>query len=260
MKGVDIFLHAVRMVLGNLSVAIRISAVLMVVQLLAVLLLGAGSLFSGEDTTARIEQGTYPLGGAFLGLVVMIVTGLWVAVSWHRFILREEVPAGPLPAFNAGAIGSYFLAGIILGIILVLISVPVAFLAGIILAPFLIAGGGEPGILAGFVLFVVVYLPVAYVAYRLSPVLPSAALQARMPLKEAWYATGTSGADFVVLTVVTVVAAWLIQLPAALLAPSAPLLAAILGFLANWASVLVGASILTTIYGHYVEKRALAGA
>ena len=124
----------------------------------------------------------------------------------------------------------------------------------LLLAPTLVAGGGEPGLLAGLVLIALVYLPVAWVGYRISPILPSAAMGKRMPLKEAWYATGTSGAAFVVLTVITVVAGYLVNAPAQAL-PG--ILGVLWAFLANWASVLVGASILTTIYGHYVEGRQL---
>jgi len=254
MNGVDLFVHAVRMVLNNIGTAIRISAVLMGLQLLLVLGLGTGFLLTGADMSERMMRGDYPFFGAFVTFVALIVISLWIAVAWHRFILREEVPTGPLPVFNAGAIGAYFVAGIIFGLILIVVAIPFGILGGIVVAPMMMASGGEPGLVAGFLMFVIIYLPVAYVAYRISPILPSAALQARMPLKEAWYATGTSGAAFVVLTVVSVLAGWLLNAPAAVL-PG--ILGVIWAFLSNWITVLVGASILTTIYGHYVEGRAL---
>ena len=256
MIGVEIFVHAVRMVLNNLATAARISAVLMAVQLGVVILLGASFILSGEDMTERMMQGTYPWFGAFLSFVVIIVTGLWIAVAWHRFILREEVPTGPVPPFNGGAIAAYFVAGIIFALVLIAVAIPFAILAGIVMAPVLMAGGSEPGLLAGLVMAAIIYLPVSWVGYRISPILPSAALGERMALKDAWYATGTSGAGFVVLTLVSVAAGLLIGLPQSVL-PGA--LALVWGFLANWAMMLVGASILTTIYGHYVERRPLNG-
>ncbi len=256
MLGVEIFVHAVRMVLNNLPTAIRISAVLMGLQFLLILALGTGFLITGEDMSERMMRGDYPFFGAFLTGIALIVISLWVAVAWHRFILREETPSGPLPAFNGGAIGSYFVAGVIFVLILIVVTIPFAILGGFLLAPMMMAGGGEPGLFAGFVLFLIVYIPVAYVGYRISPILPSAAVQARMPLKEAWYATGTSGAAFVALTVVSVLAAWLLSAPAAILPGIAGVIWA---FLSNWVTLLVGASILTTIYGHYVEGRPLNG-
>lgn len=253
MSGLDIFMHAVRMVLNNLSVAIRISAVLMLVQLGTLLLFNTGFLLTGADTTRMIQQGTYPFFGAFVSFLVMIVTGLWIAVAWHRFVLREETPTGPIPPFNGAAIGSYFVAGIIFAVILIVLAIPLGILGGLLVAP-LFMSGGQPGLLATLILGLIVYLPLAYVGYRISPILPSAALGARMPVKEAWYKTGTSGAAFVLLTIVSVIAGLLISLPGGYL-PS--ILGTLWAFVAQWLVVMVGASILTTIYGHYVEGRQL---
>lgn len=254
MFGIDIFVHAVKMVLNNLPSALRISGALMAVQFLVIFGLGAGVVLTGADLENPAAAAAYPFGRALIGMVVMVVTGLWIAVAWHRFILLEESPTGPVPAFNGAAIGSYIVAGIIFALILIVVAIPVSMLAGLLLAPTLVAGGGEPGLLAGLVLIALVYLPVAWVGYRISPILPSAAMGKRMPLKEAWYATGTSGAAFVVLTLVSVFAGYLLNAPAAVL-PG--VLGQVWAFLANWITVLVGASILTTIYGHYVEGRQL---
>jgi hypothetical protein len=253
MFGVNIFLHAVLMVRNNLATALRVSAGPMLLLLVVVLVFGTGFILTGEDMTSRMQAGTYPVFGVFLTTLTMIVTGLWVAVAWHRFVLREEVPTGLLPHFNSGATGAYIVAGIIFGLVLIAVAIPFALIAGLLFAPMAMTGG-EPGLVTGFAGVLILYLPIAYVGYRISPILPSAALQARMPLKEAWYATGTSGAAFVVLTVTTVLASYLLGLPGQIL-PG--VLAVLWAFLVQWATVLVGASILTTIYGHYVEGRAL---
>lgn len=253
MFGVNIFIHAVTMVLNNLPTAVRLSAGPMLLVLVVALIFGTGFVLTGEDQSSRITQGTFPVLGVFLTTAVMILSGLWVAVAWHRFVLREEGPTGFLPPFHGGAIGAYVVAGFIFALVLIAVAIPFALVAGILLAPVAMSGG-QPGPVAGFIGFLVLYVPIAYVAYRISPILPSAALQARMPLKEAWYATGTSGAAFVVLTFVSVLASFLIGLPAQIL-PG--ILAVLWAFAAQWVSVLVGASILTTIYGHYVEGRAL---
>lgn len=253
MFGVNIFVHAVLMVFNNLGAAIRISAALMAVQLVLFLALGTGFLITGEDMSERMMRGDYPFFGAFVTFVVMIVTSLWIAVAWHRFVLREETPTGPVPAFNGGAIWSYFVAGVIFVLILIVVAIPFMLLAGVLTAP-LMMGGGQPGLFGLIVFGLLVYLPLAYVGYRISPILPSAALQARMPLKEAWYATGTSGVAFVALTLVSVLAGMILNSPAGYL-PG--ILGVIWAFLSNWITVMVGASILTTIYGHYVEGRPL---
>jgi hypothetical protein len=254
MFGIRIFLHAVRLVLGNLSAALRISAALMAVQFVVIFGLGAGAMLPGPGLSDPVRAAAYPFGAAIVGGLVMIATGLWIAVAWHRFILLEEAPTGPLPAFNGAAIGSYIVAGLIFALVLIAVAIPFSLLAGLLLGPFVPAAGGEPGFVVGLLLFATVYLPVAWVGYRISPILPSAALSRRLPLKEAWYATGTSGAAFVVLTLVTILASYLLTAPAQVL-PG--ILGQLWAFLANWIMLLVGVSILTTIYGHYVEGRAL---
>ena len=253
MFGVNIFIHAVMMVFNNLGAALRISAVLMAVQLVLMLALGTGFLITGEDMSERMMRGEYPFFGAFLTFLAIVVISLWIAVAWHRFILNEEAPTGPVPAFNAGAIWSYFVAGVIFVLILIVVAIPFMILVGMLTAPMMMSGR-EPGLIMLMLFGLLVYLPLAYIGYRISPILPSAALQARMPLKEAWYATGTSGASFIVLTVVSVVAGMILNAPAGWL-PG--ILGVIWGFLSNWVTVLVGASILTTIYGHYVQGRPL---
>lgn len=251
MFGVNIFVHAVTMVLNNLSTALRISVGPMLLVLVMTLVFGTGPAMTPVGSAQTIQPGAV-LGG-FLTTIVLIIVSVWVAVAWHRFVLREEVPSGPLPPFNGGAIGAYIWAGIIFGLVLFAVAIPFVIIAGILIAPMAISGR-EPGLVAGFIGFLILYLPVAYIGYRISPILPSAALQARIPLKDAWYATGTSGAAFVALTVVSVLAGFLINLPAQIL-PS--FLAVLWGFLAQWLTVMVGASVLTTIYGHYVEGRPL---
>lgn len=254
MKGIDIFVHAVRMVLNNLGMALRISLSLMALLLVVVLVLGTGGVMMGRMDSS-LAVGSYGMGAIFVTAVLSIVIWLWIAVAWHRFVLREEMPTGFLPAFNGGAIGAYLVACIIFGLILFAVALPIALLSGLILAPMVMTTAGPPGIVTGFVMFVVIYLPLAYVAYRISPILPSAALGARLPVREAWYATGAAGIDFIGLAVVSVMASYVLNLPGILMADSLP--GVIWGFAANWISVMVGASVLTTIYGHYVEGRAL---
>jgi len=251
MFGVNIFVHAVKMVLNNLGTALRISLGPMLLVFVLVVVFGAGVVLTRDPAMA--EGGAASALGVFITTAVLLVVMLWIAVAWHRFVLREETPTGVLPPFHGGAIGAYVWAGVIVGLVLFVVAIPFALLAGLLVAP-IVAGGGQPGAVTGFVAFAIFYFPVAYVGYRISPILPSAALQARMPLKEAWYATGTSGSAFLVLTLVSIVAGYLIGLPGQALPP---FLSVIWAFGVQWLTVMVGASVLTTIYGHYVEGRAL---
>lgn len=258
MFGISLFVHALRMVLNNLPAAIRLSAVPMLAQLVVALTMGGTFLFAPASGEAGAAGAAISAIGAVVATAVMLLTSLWVAVVWHRFVLCDEAPTGLVPPFDGAAVGRYLVASLIFGLIILAAALPVSLLVGLLLGPAMFDPGLDrpPGMAALLIGFALIYLPVAWVAYRVSPILPSAALGPRMPLKEAWYATGTSGAAFVVLTVVSVLAGWMINAPAQAL-PAA--LGLVWGFLANWLTVLVGASILTTIYGVYVEGRTLDG-
>lgn len=257
MKGLSILLHAIGMITSNLNAALRISGVLMGVQFILAILLGVQFMYLGTDTSAMMMAGTYPYASAGLMVIIQAVTALWIAVAWHRFVLREEQPGAALPTFNSAAILSYLWAGVIFVLVLIVVAIPFGILAGLIAAPLMASPATGSATLSGLILFFVLWLPVTYISYRISPILPSAALQERVPLKEAWYATGTSGAAFVVLAVASVLAVWAINLPVMLLGRASSFLAFVWAFAAQWAVLLVGVSVLTTIYGHYVEKRAL---
>lgn len=256
MKGISILTHAIGMVVNNLDTALRISAGLMALQFVLAIVLGVQFVYMGQDMSHQMMSGGYPWGGAFLIWLVQALSALWIAVAWHRFILTEERPTGFIPAFNSGALISYFIAGVIFFLVILVVAIPVGILAGLLSAPFMM-GGGFGMVLGGLILFFLVWIPVAYVSYRISPILPSAALENRIALREAWYATGTSGAAFVVLAVASMVLLWVANLPVGWLARLSPFLGFVWAFVVQWASLLVGVSILTTIYGHYVEKRAL---
>jgi hypothetical protein len=256
MDGIRIFVHAVRMVLGNLETALRIAGALLIVQLALTLMAGDGYFMSEPMQQPMM----YGMQGSFLAFVLgvlQILFGLWIAVAWHRFILLEETPGAYLPAWNGVAIWAYFKAGVLLAFVVIIAVIPMMLIAGLVLFPFVAVNPAEPSLFVGLLGFLIMYLPAAYFAYRLSPILPSAAIGEKIGLKDAWVETSPSGMSFVALTVVSVVAGWLIFLPAMLLAGHVLTLALIWSAVAQWLTVLVGASILTTIYGHYVQKRDL---
>lgn len=258
MQGVSIFLHAVMMVLNNIGTALRISGVLMLAQFALTIALGAQANYVVADMGAD-PGATLPSVEGFAGFVVVFITqmliALWIVVAWHRFILREEAPSGYFPALNTGAMVSYAIASIIAFLVVLPVIIVMSILGALVASPFLIPGGAV--FVGVFLLFIIVALPAIYVFYRISPILPSAALQERLPLREAWYATGTSGASFIVMAVVSGLAWWIAGLPGQMLGNS--FAGFVWSFALQWLVMLIGASIVTTIYGHYVEKRPLAG-
>lgn len=262
MDGTRIFIHAVRMVFGNIGVALRIVGVLVAIQLVLLFMAGRAYFASGMGNFAEMgstEMMTSMQGAGYVFLlsVLQLIFSLWIAVAWHRYILLEEQPGAFMPRWNGAAIWEYFKAGFVLAIIVIIAVIPMMLIGGILLFPMIMANPDDPSMLAGLLAMLIIYLPAAYIAYRISPILPSASVGTRMTVKDAWSATSSSGASFVILAVVSVIAGWLLNMPASILARGALPLGLIWVAVAQTVSVLVGISILTTIYGHYVQKRDL---
>ena len=79
-----IFLHSLRQVFGNLSGALKVSGILMLVQF--AVLLTIGRAMPTDEATMRqlMMQGEMPWGRIVLGALVSTVLWLWIVVGWHR--------------------------------------------------------------------------------------------------------------------------------------------------------------------------------
>lgn len=248
MKGVRIFMHSLYQVTGNLEGALRVSLLPYAIQIVASLVF-AGRIESLGDLGVVGGGGL----GVFLTLAVVIATSLWIAVAWHRFVLLNERPAGMVPAFHGPLVWAYFLrslgyAAIIVAGVLVLGSIVMLLFGG------LLRGSTA---LVMVVSGLLVYLPLTVVMLRLMTALPGVALGAEGAFLAGMRATeGRTGEIAVVAVIVVGLRIVLAFLSLKLLANLT-----ILGFawdaVTGWFVTMVGVSILTTLYGHYVEGRPL---
>lgn len=250
-----IFLHSLRQVFGNLGGALQLSGVLMLVQF-GVLLTFGQSLMMDEDTMRQmIVQGQMPWGRFVLAALVSTVLWLWLVVGWHRYILLNEQPK-LVPAFRAERMLGYFGKSILIGLILIPLALILGFVGGGI-ASGVVHGGGS--VLPALILMaLLVYIPLATVGTRLASMLPGAALEPGVPVFSGWEAT--RGATVTILGVVALSAAFTIILEfvgARLFSSPTSVPALVYELIKQWIVAMVGASILTTLYGHYVEKRPL---
>ncbi|HQU70553.1 MAG TPA: hypothetical protein PLI43_20485 [Albidovulum sp.] len=246
MKGYQIFLHSVKQVFGNFGAAVRISGLLFLVQVFATLFFGRAAVMPGmQDAMAM------PRGGMLLLLAVTLVTSLWIAVAWHRFILRVEEPQAILPAFHGQRMLAYLGYSLLLIIIAAIPALVFSFLGAMMVN---VLGNN---IVTSLFAMLIVLVPVLLITLRLCPVLPAAALGEPLGLRGAWDATGGTTVDFLILAVVATVASFAVDLPMFLFMGAMPL-AMGWALVTAWLKMMVSASILTTIYGHYVERRSLA--
>ncbi|MGI9368582.1 MAG: hypothetical protein ACR2O2_07060 [Ruegeria sp.] len=185
---------------------------------------------------------------AFVVVVVVATVMGWIAVSWHRFVLLEEYPTGILPTFRSDRILAYILRLLLIGVIAGIAFLPAGFV-------FTALGGGLIGV--SIILLVVYFLFLVVCGFRIAIVLPAAALGEPLTLKDAWGKTAGATGSIIVLLIVSVVFQFLVDILFTLLA-FIPILGVLLVmFLAVLVFPMINVSILTTMYGVFVEKREL---
>ena len=252
----NIVQHAFKMVFGNMGQALKVSLVpfglLAAFSVLVVMVTGVPL-----DGSFNPENGISGLSALLiLSLVVFLVFVMgWVAVSWHRFILLEEYTA-LVPATKDRPIWSYVWRSFILGLLIMLIAMPILMIVGFVLAPTMGAGFGIFSMILGLLLGALL----SYLWFRWAIILPSIAVGEPMTLRQAWAETAaTSGVIFKVAIIVSVlkIAASAVV---SLFYVGLPIVAFAADVAVNWTTLMVGVSILTTLYGHVVEGRPLSGA
>jgi hypothetical protein len=263
MQGLQIFIHSVRQVFGNFGAALRISGLLTLVQIALVFVLGLQVVLSPDGGQAMMMAGTYPTGRVALYAVLSIIISLWIAVAWHRYVLREEDSGGVIPAWHGGRVWAYFVKGFLIFLTTFGMGLVVGLIAGIISgitgAGMFNGGGatGETAVVAGLIFAAVIGSAAIYVFYRLSPALPAAALGEPLGLGDAWRKMAGKGGTIFVLALISIIVAVVVGQGPTYLLGLQGLPAVIWAVVAQWFNLMVGISIMTTLYGHYVEGRAL---
>jgi len=249
-----IFKRSLGMVFDNLGAALKVSLLLYLAQV------AVGVYFERAFGAAIVavengEAATVPAGfwGAWLMfLLVSLGSSLWIAVSWHRYILLRESPGTALPPFHGPQIAAYLTRSIVLGLVLGAVFFVLAMVVGMVGSVLL---GGAPTQQLSVAIAVFAMGPVAYLFYRLSPILPAAAVGRPLSLRAAWAATAPLSRPIVILTLIAIGAAIVIQIPTYLNPNAMSLVNLVYSYVLGWVSLMVGLSIMTTLYGHCVEGR-----
>ena len=253
--GIDLFVHSVRLVLGDWRNALRLSGLLYLIYAVPTLLLRLA--FPVPSQNATMADATAALAAAPFALltgIFALVAFVWIAVAWHRYVLLDEMPDGQFPAFNGSRLFSYGLYSLGIGLLALVVGAVVGAVAGLVFAivPVLLFVAALAAMAAALVVF-----------YRLAPVLPATAVGRPLTFGTAWEATKGASSAIIVLAIVSAVASFVIDLPAMVLSMGGSIgstLALLWTLGTDWLRMLVGVSILTTLYGHYVEGRAIPSA
>lgn len=251
MKGRRIFEHALRQVMNNLPAALKVSGALYLVQAVIGLLLGAQMMGAGMGG----EMAMRGAAGGLLGGLISLAAGVWIAVAWHRYVLLSEEPTAVLPPFMGDKMGAYFLKALLIGIALLVMAMILGMIAGLIATPLFSMGAGVIGLL---VISLVVQVPLIFLGLRLAAALPGAAIGVDHGFLAGWEATKDDWRSILQLAVIMALAMWVVNLLGFFVFGRIPVLAQLWQLVIGWPVMMVGLSILTTLYGHYVQKRPLA--
>jgi hypothetical protein len=248
--------HAFMMVFGNLGQALRVSAGPILLTVAIIFLMAKAfkvdppsiMMMFMHPETANPMIALLLFGGLFL----VIFVASWVAVSWHRFILKEEY-AHILPAIANRPIGSYIWMSIKLGLLVALASFVINFVGGVLIAVL----GLQGSFVAGFVLGLASGVLTSYLWFRIALTLPASAVAEPMRIADSLAQTDPAKNTIFQVVLIMVGINLLIQLClAALIGLPGPVFL-VFGGAMYWLNFMVGLSILTTLYGHLIEKRPL---
>lgn len=249
-----IITHSFGLVFRNFGNALKVSVgpiiIASVLLYLTILLTG----FTPAWAATSIMLGRLP--GSLVAIVavaaaVYLFVATWIAVAWHKFILVEDYP-GLLPALSVPTVMAYIGKSFVIGMLLLLALVPMLFVAGLVLGLLGLTQNAMATVVIGFVLG----LLLTYLWLRIAMVLPGVAISKSMTNREAWAVTAPMSDDIFGASAILVAVNTVISFAADYLLPTGLVYYAVIVVI-NWFTMMVGISLLTTLYGHLVEKRPL---
>lgn len=245
-----LLVKSVAMPIRNFGAMVRIFAIPIAVY--AACLMSAQRFFmSGFANDDVSSQFLFAFVTIWAGIFLLI----WGVVGWHRYVLNEG-PATWLTPVGVRNFLRYVLDSLAITLLMALIAIPVLFILSSVLS-------AVEAYRAIVLLNLFATLMTFWIFLRLSPLLPSSAIDKRTGLGGAWRATSKGRLALLWVTVV-----WLVidrfgtralgSLGVAQLTTEGNLgvfIAAKIVYLAIFG--MWGVSLITTIYGYFVEDRAL---
>lgn len=252
MLGIRLFWHAVQMVVNNWQAALRIALFPVLLSVMATIVLnvvtGADlmSLWAGYIGMDGMEGPV--LLASFASFIIYGVICIWITVYWHRYILLEELPNSFVYWADWGTIWAYLLWAFLLALmvvipLMILVVVFIVMLSGVAFAEIVIT------IVYGVVLTIILL--------RISIVLPAVAIRRKMSVREGWKAGAGHMPAFALIAFIEILIGYATEVVPSYLGAGVPLLGFLLSTVLNISLLIVSVSVLTTIYGHFVEERPL---
>lgn len=246
--------HSFSLVFRNFGYALRVSVgpVLIATALVYLMILITG--FTPAWATTSLMLGRVPTSLVMVGLIAVLaylIVATWIAVAWHRFILLEDYP-GFLPALSVPTIMTYIGKSVVIGLLLFLALIPTSLVAGLGLAMLGLTQNALASLVLGFFLGLIL----TFVWLRLAIVLPGVAVAKPMGIRDAWTVTKPVSDDIISAAAILVAINTGVSVLVDFFLPVGWLYVGVM-FVLSWITMMVGISLLTTLYGHLIEKRPL---
>jgi hypothetical protein len=244
MIGWAIFRKSVNQIYYNLNDALRISgllwAAIFIITMIPLLL---------SKSSPQPDAG---IAMSALGLMLVYIICLsWIAILWHRFMLLEERSSSLIPKWRGGLVWSYIKNILLISLVLIVLAIIPMLLLMMLMTQI------TRSETVWFFVFILIIGPVfTYVSLRLSLVLPAVAVEKPIGISQSWRVTQPASGAIMLASFLLAVFTGAVQwLPG--LAGGGEIVSLIASFTSGWIALMVGISILTTLYGYLVENRNL---
>ena len=252
--------HAFFMVYSNFGQALLLS--------IGPFLLALGAIYLLSETFSigaiTVMMGLNPASADPVIIAILILmafifvfTNCWIAVGWHRFILLQEY-VQILPKLSDRPILSYLWRSVVIGLWILLIVFAFGLFVGMVVTVVLALAGPNFTSVLEFGLNLSLTAITSYAWFRMGLVLPALAVNEPMSIRTSLRETEQFGKTIWQVVFILI----FLNLIARLFSDALIDLPLIVQMSVNaaiyWVTFMVGLSILTTFYGHLIEKRPLA--
>jgi hypothetical protein len=257
--------HMVSSTLNNLAFAMRAQWPWMIIIVVLFAILGTynpiPANLTQEQSEAFFRDNASQVASFFLLFAAVALVAMLgfssVAVAWHRYVLLDEVPQGMNKLRVDGTVWRYFGNLVLISLMLIVAALPLSLL----IIP-LYSASPAIGLFGAMVYSVVILLPILY---RLSIKLPAVALGRQdFRMGDAWNISKGNWMPIVQVALGVSLISWVVGLVMLLVSRALnTILGGEIGYWAdlmlqlgvNWVVTIMGITLLTSLYGYFVEKR-----
>ncbi|MGL4319510.1 MAG: hypothetical protein ACRCS3_01475 [Paracoccaceae bacterium] len=225
-------------------------------QIIVTITIGQAVLMNPVELEKGLQSGTVNLGNYVLTMLLLLLFSLWIAVGWHRYVLKNERPEF-VPRLYMDRMLGYLGHSILIGLLVLPIVLLLGLLMTLAFGPLFLEQIQANPFASAAMFGMLLYVPVGTVAMRLSSALPGVAMEPGVSVFAGWRATAGQTWPVMGVVVLSVFGALLLNLPNVLFFAPTSVPGLVWHFVSQWVTVMVGVSILTTFYGHFVEGRPL---